>query len=110
MTLHTSLTKCLAAFVLGHNDILSFLQPLVNTENGYHKGESVKSMRPPLATYCKNGGIFLSNFNYNEYYKQYRKEHPEKRKQWDINYWVKRLRLLGYTVEPPKEVVTNEKE
>ena len=52
----------------------------------------------------------MSNFNYNEYYKQYRKEHPEKRKQWDINYWVKRLRLLGYTVEPPKEVVTNEKE
>lgn len=43
----------------------------------------------------------MSEQNWNEYLKSYRKNHPEKTKQWRLNTIANELRKAGYSVDPP---------
>lgn len=49
-------------------------------------------------------------FDWNQYAKDYRKQNPEKARQWRINSYISALRKLGYIVIDPSDLpVINEK-
>jgi len=45
----------------------------------------------------------LSNDPFDIYQRDYRKRFPEKRRQYDRNYWAKKLRSEGYIVIAPED-------
>lgn len=46
-------------------------------------------------------GASSRGYDWQQYAKEYRKKHPEKVKQWNINKAVNMLRREGFTVIPP---------
>lgn len=44
-----------------------------------------------------------TGYDWQSYTARYRKEHPEKRKQWELNSARRKLEKAGFTVIPPDE-------